>query len=291
MSPGGRGSVGSRCKNLPAVIDAITKLVARLVEKPWGQTRLPPVFGDTGGRCIGEVWFEGAGELPLLAKYLFTSERLSIQDHPGETEAKARGLKSGKEECWLVLDAEPGATLGLGPRRAVGRDELRAAALDGSIVELIDWKPVSAGDFYYVPPGTVHAIGAGISLLEFQQNSDVTYRLYDYGRPRELHLDEGLSVAILQPYADARAGRVDARQSSILASGPPFALVHAVGGGGSEKLIDRRRWVLPLDGEVRAGALEANPGECLLVEAGVELTIGWRALIGAEGEMAGSETA
>src|SRR5205823_13170573 len=109
-------------------------------------------------------------------------------------QARARGLPRGKSECWYILEAEPGAVLGLGLTREAAADELRAAALDGSIEELISWRPVRAGDFISVPPGTIHAIGAGISLLEIQQNADVTYRLYDYGRPRELHLDDGIAV-------------------------------------------------------------------------------------------------
>ena len=240
------------------------------------------MFGDTSGRRIGEVWFEGPPGLPLLAKYLFTSKRLSIQNHPGAADAKARGLASGKEECWLVLDAEPCATLGLGLRREVSRDELRAAALDGSIVDLVDWRPVSAGDFYYVPARTVHAIGAGISLLEFQQNADVTYRLYDYGRPRELHLDDSLAVAVLGPYRDGCARQVDAAIPAVLAAGPPFALVQLVGQDG-DMLEDRRRWVLPLGGRASAGGIEAGDGECLLVEPGPELLIEGRVLVGAEG--------
>src|SRR4051812_38959385 len=118
-------------------------LERRFVAKPWGRTRLPPMFGETRGERIGEVWFTAPTEMPLLAKYLFTSERLSIQNHPpGE---------GGKEECWYVLDAEPGATIGLGWTRDVRKDEIRAAASDGSIVELLDWKQVRPGDFYYVP--------------------------------------------------------------------------------------------------------------------------------------------
>lgn len=257
------------------------KLTPRHVEKPWGRTRLPPMFDPPAGRRIGEVWFEGPAGLPLLAKYLFTSERLSIQNHPSDAAAQARGLKSGKEECWLIVDAEPGAVLGLGLKRELGRDELERAALDGSIVDLMDWKPVTAGDFYYVPAGTIHAIGAGIALLEFQQNADVTYRLYDYGRPRELHLDEALSVAIRGPYADERAGHVDPRSSSVLAGGPPFVLVHSVGDE-AEILAHCQRWVLPLEGRARAGDLEVSPGECLLVEAGVALAVDGRAVIGAE---------
>jgi mannose-6-phosphate isomerase len=240
------------------------------------------MFGDTHGKRIGELWFEGAAEAALLAKYLFTSERLSIQDHPNDAYAQARGLPSGKEECWLIIDAEPGATLGLGLTRTVSREELREAALDGSIVELMDWKPVSAGDFYYVPAGTVHAIGGGITLLEFQQNADVTYRLYDYGRPRPLHLDEALAVAVCGPYADERARRVDPRRSSVMAGGPPFALVHTVG---EDALPGRRRWILPLEGKARADGIDVGAGECLLIEPDDEVSIDGRALIGVAGEL------
>ena len=85
------------------------------------------------GERIGEVWFTDGADLPLLAKYIFTSERLSIQVHPDDEQARARGLPQGKSECWYILDAEPGATLGLGLKREMGKEELRAAALDGSI--------------------------------------------------------------------------------------------------------------------------------------------------------------
>ncbi len=86
-----------------------------------------------------------------MIKYLFTSEKLSIQVHPSDTQARAMGLASGKEECWLVLDAEPGACLGIGTQRPLSEDELRAAALSGEIEALMDWKPVQRGDFYYIP--------------------------------------------------------------------------------------------------------------------------------------------
>jgi mannose-6-phosphate isomerase len=261
------------------------KLRTRLVEKPWGRDVIPAAFGETGGSRIGEVWFEGTPNLPLLAKYIFTSEHLSIQNHPSDEAAHLRGLASGKDECWLILDAEPGATLGLGPKSPISREELRAAALDGTIVDLVDWKPVVSGDFFYVPAGTVHAIGSGISLLEFQQNADVTYRLYDYGRPRELHLDDGLSVALLSPYADNRARHVNGA-SNVLTSGPPFVLVQSLRNDGLASTIsDRRRWVLPIEGEVSADALKAHAGECLIVAPAVELIIEGRALVGAEGSL------
>jgi mannose-6-phosphate isomerase len=262
------------------------KLERKLVEKPWGRTELPKIFGDTGGRRIGEIWFTGGGDLPLLVKYIFTSERLSIQVHPSDEQAQARGLPSGKEECWYILDAEPGATLGLGLKREVTADALREAALDGSIEELMDWRPVKAGDFFYVPAGTVHAIGGGLSLLELQQNADVTYRLYDYGRPRELHLDDGMAVARPQPYSDDRARHIAPGASAVLVNGPLFSLVQAVGGEAASETSKRRRWVMPLDDEVRAGGEAAGPGECLLVEAGEEVDLGsGRVLIGLEGRL------
>jgi len=262
------------------------KLERKLVEKPWGRTELPKIFGDPGGRRIGEIWFTGGGDLPLLVKYIFTSERLSIQVHPSDAQAQARGLPSGKEECWYILDAEPGATLGLGLKREVTPEALREAALDGSIEELMDWRPVKAGDFFYVPARTVHAIGGGLSLLEFQQNADVTYRLYDYGRPRELHLDDGMAVARPQPYSDDRARHVPPDKPAVLVSGPLFSLTQAVDGEAAAEIRNRRRWVMPLDGEVRAGSDAAGPGECLLVEAGEEVDLGsGRVLVGLEGRL------
>ena len=262
------------------------KFERKLVEKPWGRTELPEIFGGTGGRRIGEIWFTGGGDLPLLVKYIFTSERLSIQVHPSDDQAHARSLPSGKEECWYILDAEPGATLGLGLKREVTPDALRAAALDGSIEELMDWRPVQTGDFFYAPAGTVHAIGGGLSLLEFQQNADVTYRLYDYGRPRELHLDDGIAVARPQPYSDDRARHVSPGELALLVNGPLFSLVQAVGGEVPAGTEHRRRWVMPLDDDVRAGSEAAGPGECLLVEAGEDVDFGsGRVLIGWEGSL------
>ena len=97
----------------------MTKLTAHLVEKPWGRTELPAMFGKTSGQKIGELWFDGPADAPLLVKYLFTSERLSVQVHPNDEQARARGLARGKSECWYVVEAEPGATIGLGLKREV----------------------------------------------------------------------------------------------------------------------------------------------------------------------------
>jgi mannose-6-phosphate isomerase len=254
------------------------KLHTRYVGKPWGRTCLPDGFMRVQERPVGEVWFVSEEPLPLLAKYLFTSDKLSVQVHPDEGQASARGYDHGKAECWYVLDAEPGASIGLGLLREVGAEELRAAAADGSIVDLIRWRPVRTGDFFYVPSGTIHTIGSGISLLEFQQNSDVTLRLYDHGRGRELHVDDAIAVASRSPYPEALASHVEADEPRALLAGPEFTLVHAM----SDTLHDRRRWILPLEGTVRLGEETVRHGECLLASPGDRVEMdGARVLIGA----------
>lgn len=238
------------------------KLRREYIEKPWGRTSLPSMFDPPAGKRIGEVWFAGAPDLPLLAKYIFTSERLSIQVHPNDTQARERGLRSGKAECWYILEAGPNAAIGLGLIRRVAADELRASVLDGSIEQLVDWKPVKAGDFILVPPGTIHAIGAGIALLEFQQNADVTYRLYDYGRPRELHLDDGLSVAAAGPFDDQLITCVARGEERLLVEGPVFRLSC----GDSDAFTDELRWIMPIEGCVRSGSDLAKAGDCFVAE-------------------------
>lgn len=258
--------------------DGGTKLQAKYVEKPWGQARLPPMFEQNRGMRIGEIWFVGEPDLPLLAKYLFTSEKLSVQVHPDDEQAKVLGHVRGKSECWYILSAEPDACIGLGLTGNFARDELRAAALDGSIGELIDWRPVEPGDFFYVKPGTIHAIGGGITLLEFQQNSDVTYRLYDYGRPRELHLDQAIAIARTEPYPKHLWRRPREEEECVLVDGPEFALAYTR----SDCLRHRQRWILPLEGNVRSGSAIAGRGECLLLDPGDRLECsGGRMLIGA----------
>jgi len=222
------------------------------VERVWGRRELPPGFPKPAGDVpIGEIWFETRDEAPLLVKYLFTSERMSIQVHPDDAVAHAKGHKRGKDEAWYVLDAEPDAVIGLGLTHQVSRQELRAAALDGSIEQLLDWKPTKAGDVFYSPAGTIHAIGGGIALIEIQQNLDLTYRLYDYGRPRELHLDEAVAVADPCPWKppSTRATIVDGRES--LAKGGAFALERWSGAGMVDKGV-----VVPM---ATAGTIDGQP--------------------------------
>ncbi len=255
------------------------KLQAKYVEKPWGRTGLPAMFDGAPDRKIGEVWFVGDDPLPLLVKYLFTGDKLSIQVHPDEEDAKARGFAHGKSECWYILDAEPGARVGLGLRDEISREELRSATHDGSIVELIDWRPTKAGDCFYVPAGTIHAIDGRLSLVEFQQNAEVTFRLYDYGRARPLQVNDASAVARMSRYPDSLSGHVAADEVAVLVDGPHFTLVHTH----SDSFQDRRRWILPLEGSVRLGDDVAYAGDCLVAEAGEQARVeNARMLIGAE---------
>ncbi len=262
------------------------QLHTKYVEKPWGRDTLPALFPDGGGKRIGEVWFDGPeGEHPpLLVKYIFTSERLSIQVHPNDQQGRARGLPGGKSECWLVLDAEPGATLGMGTHEPLDADTLRAASLDGRIETLMDWKPAKVGDFFYIPPGTVHAIGAGIVLVEAQQNIDVTYRLYDYGRPRELHLDDGVAVSVAAPY-DRAPVNIDGEEKAHLLDDheAPFNLDLMTLGEGEHVLgkAGVQSWFMPLGGHGTLDGAAWHKGQCWLLDgtATLEVSEGDRALL------------
>lgn len=168
------------------------RLPTRFLEKVWGATDLAPWY-PAPEKKIGEVWFEA--DLPLLVKFVFTSGRLSVQVHPNDAFARKHENSLGKTEMWYVMRADPGARLAIGFRESISRERLRETALSGEIESLLNWIEVQAGDAFFIPAGTVHAIGGGLALCEIQQHSDVTYRLYDYGRPRELHLDQAIEVS------------------------------------------------------------------------------------------------
>jgi mannose-6-phosphate isomerase len=195
-------------------------------ERIWGVETLPAWYpAPTPGHPIGEAWLtaetcvaasgplagkslaelatlypealantSGVG-FPLLIKTLFPREKLSVQVHPNDAEALALGQPRGKTECWYVLSAEPGATVAVGFREPITIDEVQRAIADKTLEDKLAYIPVKAGDMVFVDAGTVHAIGPGMVVLETQQYSDVTYRLYDYGRPRELHVASGLAVS------------------------------------------------------------------------------------------------
>lgn len=242
------------------------KLQRKSVTKPWGQTALPKMFGGRQKEKTGEIWFQAPkGVTPaLMTKYLFTSEKLSIQVHPDNRLARREGYPHGKDECWYIVEAEPKAVLGLGLTKEVSRTKLHAAVACGQLEPLIDWKPVKAGDFFYVPAGTIHAIGPGISLIEVQQNIDLTYRLYDYGRPRDLHLEQALEAATLTPYSADNHSAVDPGKTLQLRDGRHFRLFHVAGDdAGILGAIKAAEWqVIPLEGTVTVREKSIAPGEC-----------------------------
>lgn len=252
------------------------RLSTKYVEKPWGRTDIPAIFSEADGRKIGEVWFDGpeGRHPPLLVKYIFTSEKLSIQVHPNDMQAHDRGLIGGKSECWYVLDADADARLGIGTVRALDAAELRAASLNGEIEALMDWKPVRAGDFFYIEAGTVHAIGGGVTVIEVQQNNDVTYRLYDYGRPRELHLDDGVAVSKAVPYRLSDT-HVPLGSQQVLVDGEsqPFALrMDHWRSGQAVTLAAGSTWFIPVTGQGEIDGEAWQGSQCWLVEDGATLT-------------------
>ena len=253
-----------------------TLLATKRVEKPWGRHHLYPGFPDPAPDAapIGEIWFQSphAEEPELLVKYLFTSEKLSVQDHPNDEEAQKRGLPRGKDECWTVLTADPDSTIAMGPLQPMTKEELRRSAEDGSLEGKLNWVPVKAGDFYYAHSGLIHAIGAGVTVIEVQQNSDTTYRLFDYGRPRELHLDDGVAVADLEPYVAPPIPGEIVPGRTILVDGPKFVLERWTGG---RRMIDlpagQQGWLVPITGDGVVGGVALKAGECVLVDGPEEL--------------------
>ena len=263
----------------------LTRLETIVVEKPWGRTDIPADFGDFGGRRIGEIWFANpAGDdAPIMVKFLVPSERLSIQVHPDDDAARAAGFPRGKEECWLILDAQPGAELGVGLNRETARETLHDAALDGAIVDMIDWRPSKENDFVYNRAGTIHAIGGGLTVVEVQQNVDCTYRLYDYGRPRELHLDLGLKVSNPGPVHDPRDTVVDPAATHMLVSGPHFYLAQ-LAAPIDPAIIEQAAGELtfvPLSAGCRVAGEAIALGEAVLLTdpTGIEVDEGARALL------------
>ena len=203
------------------------RLAPRFAERIWGRHDLRPWYEMSSlAKPVGEAWLTGPDcivdtgvhvsqsfkslqpDFPLLVKLLFPEEKLSVQVHPDDARAQAMGLLRGKTECWYVLDAEPGASVACGLKPGVNQAQLRASAGDGTMESLLTWLPLTAGDMIFVDAGTVHAIGGGMTILEVQQTCDVTYRLFDYGRPRELHLEEGMAAVKLV----TKAGKVEPRR-------------------------------------------------------------------------------
>ncbi len=232
--------------------------------RPWGTTDLSPIYPDHKfDEKIGEAWLTGdhckvangplAGQtldhlsrqyqsalvgeaardperFPLLVKFLFPHEKLSVQVHPDDLQAQCTGQPWGKTECWYVAAAKPGSQVAMGLKPGVTREEFARSIEENRAEELLRWINIYPGEMIYVAGGTVHTLGPGAILVETQQQSDCTYRLYDYGRPRELHLKDGLAAVkekvasgkVVRPAPFAMAGTKNLRSSMV---GAPYFVV------------------------------------------------------------------
>jgi mannose-6-phosphate isomerase len=213
--------------------------------RPWGTRDLSPIYPNHQfAEKIGEAWLTGddckvanapftgktlsqlsqqyqrallgdaardAQRFPLLAKFLFPHEKLSVQVHPDDEQALRVGQPWGKTECWYVAHTKPGSQIALGLKPGATRIQLEEAIQENRAEELLNWVDVHAGDMIYVAGGTVHTLGPGSVIVEIQQQSDTTYRLYDYGRGRELHLKDGMA-AVKEKTASGKVIPPDARQ-------------------------------------------------------------------------------
>ncbi len=252
------------------------------VRKPWGGADLRPWSGiNEFGHPIGEIWFERAGTgatLPsLLLKLLFTTEPLSVQVHPDDAFAHSIGLPNGKTEAWYILSAAPGARVALGLKRALTSAELRSAIGNGSISQLVQWRRVDKDDVVFVPAGTIHAIGAGLVLAEIQQRSDSTFRLFDYGRGRELHTDAAVSVARAGPAEAQPTAKRLSDERTLLGANPYFVVERIKLSPGATWILraERETWMLALEGHARIqaqfvpkrGPLDLAAGQAIFLEA------------------------
>jgi mannose-6-phosphate isomerase len=217
----------------PLPVLAPFRIAPMFVGRVWGYQDLHPWYdrvAGSGGEPIGEVWLTGdecvadtgpyAGQKlaslfqkfpesvlgasapgpdsPLLIKVIFAKEKLSVQVHPDDKMAQKYGQPRGKTECWYALAAEPGAQVAVGLKHGVTMDKIKEGIHAGTLEESLNMLPIKAGEMILVDAGTVHAIWPGSVLLETQQNSDLTYRMYDYGRGRELHIEKSLEAVKLE---------------------------------------------------------------------------------------------
>jgi mannose-6-phosphate isomerase len=247
----------------------------RVVRKPWGVSDLQPWSRVDGtDDAVGELWFERADKnasIPaLLLKLLFTSEPLSIQVHPDDTFARAAGMPNGKSEAWYIVAAKPDAQIAVGLKHRITSQELRASIRNGSIVDLVQWRAVAAGDVIYIPAGTIHALGAGIVLAEIQQHSDATFRLFDYGRGRELHEDDGVAVANAWPLRPANNPTPLTPQRTVLVASRYFVFerLELPPGSSWALLAQPETWLLVLHGHAAIGLAKVSVGQAVFANGG-----------------------
>jgi mannose-6-phosphate isomerase len=251
---------------------AVEHACVRVVRKPWGVADLRSWSDvDGSGGAVRELWFQrpdqAAPVSALLLKLLFTSEPLSIQVHPDDAFARSIGLPNGKTEAWYILSASPAARVAVGLQRRLGPEELRGSIRDGSIADLVQWRPVTKGDVVLVSAGTIHAIGEGIVLAEIQQRSDATFHLFDYGRQRELHEDNAVAVSDTGPVRVQSGPRRLSTERTLLAASPHFVLerIDLQANTGWALTPGRETWLLALDDHAAIGLVAASAGEAIFI--------------------------
>jgi len=250
---------------------------AHALPKPWGVRDLRPWSdarrdGDDDG-TIGEIRYERPAKAPadssLLLKLLFTNQPLSIQVHPDDAFAHEMGLPRGKTEAWYILSAAPGAKVALGLDQRLTRPQLREAAGDGSIAGLVRWQTVSADDVVVVPAGTIHAIGAGLVIAEIQQRSDATFRLFDHGRRRELHVEQAIAAADAGPFDLRVAPKQISDARTLLVSNPHFVFERLDLAANSAWRLEAERetWLLVVSGGARVGSFDLKTGDAVFAQS------------------------
>lgn len=260
----------------------IERARTRALPKPWGVKDLRPWYSACGNsNPIGEIWYDRSDDTAtdpsLLLKLLFTSQPLSIQVHPDDGFAERAGLAKGKTEAWYVLSTAPEAKIALGLSRRLTQQQLHAAIDDGSICDLVVWRVVSVDDFIFVPAGTIYAIGAGLVIAELQQRTDKTFRLFDYGRKRPLHIEEAVAAA------DTGSARFQVRpkqftaERRLLVSSPHFVFerVELVANSRWCLEAERETWLLVLSGGAVAGSFDLARGDALFAQSDrIEIQVG-----------------
>src|SRR5258706_1397247 len=250
---------------------ALEYLSPRAVTKPWGSTDLRP-WSDMplGGEAVGELWFErpGAPESALLLKLLFTTQALSIQVHPDDAYARSIGLPHGKPEAWYIISEAPDRGMGLGLKWQLTASQFRKAIGDGSIADLVQWRRVEKDDVILVPAGTIHTIGAGLVIAEIQQQSDATFRIFDYSRTRELHVDRAFAAASPSPatWQPVPTKLADAR--SLLVGDPHFIFERLDLLPHSNWRLDAERetWLFVMRGSARIGSFDVSTARAIFAE-------------------------
>lgn len=241
-----------------------------VAEGPYAGKTITQLIEIHGRKLLGErIHAEHHGRFPLLLKIIDAKENLSVQVHPNDhTASRLEGLgSSGKTEMWYVQSAEPGATLLSGLRPDVTRRQYLESEGSEQIMELLNRYEVSVDDVFFLPAGRIHAIGAGCRLVEIQQSSDITYRIFDYGRARELHLDKAREAITWPPRGDYRVPMDHSAERTNLVVCNGFIVdrcisttpTHVAGIDGSFAVVTMLRGAAEVDG------VEINPEESILV--------------------------